>query len=147
MSKRIIFGEWEVFFWFRRETFQRWSGQLVRENHGQNIQGIGGENFRLWEFFLKTCDTHSASSFGQILLLLAAGPGCLCSKELLQDFLPCLASPIGPLLCAARKAVLGVRKYFVHWKLGGSRVHTGKLRVKKRFGLNSTNQWKEAINS
>jgi len=42
-----------------------------------------------------------------VYILIAPLPPCLfCSKALLQAFLPCLVSPIGPLLCAARKAAL-----------------------------------------
>merc|ERR1711990_413378 len=41
-----------------------------------------------------------------LLVYILTAPVCLCSKELLDAFLPCLVSPIGPLLCAARKAAL-----------------------------------------
>lgn len=45
-----------------------------------------------------------------LLVYILTAPVCLCSKELLDAFLPCLVSPIGPLLCAARKAALMVPK-------------------------------------
>ena len=45
-----------------------------------------------------------------LLVYILTAPACLCSKELLEAFLPCLVSPIGPLLCAARKAALMVPK-------------------------------------